>query len=189
MTKQTSWMKNVALLTSVCASGFAAGCGSEPMTDDHEIDSPTGEVQQLLVPGTWVSPPGNGVMLGFTGGLGPLTVCRAPFDGGQQPGKVWEGQCNFGWGGQEVRSSNYEVLLDTGLQWITGVSQPPQNAIDGGDAGITAHSVRLAVCQVFKSEDSTWHPGKFYAGKCNIAWGRHEVVVSPGPNVYILVKP
>jgi hypothetical protein len=191
MTKQTGWMKTVALLAGACASGFAAGCASEPPGNEQEVDPSIRETEQLLVPGTWVSGQGNGVVTGFPGKLGSLTVCRANYDGGQQPGKVWEGQCNFGFGGQEVRLTDYQVLLDTGWQWVIAGNTLPNNAVDGGDAGTTAHSVRLGVCQAFKSDDLSWHPGKFYANKCNIAWGHKEIAVTPdsGGNVRLLVKP
>jgi hypothetical protein len=40
-----------------------------------------------MVAGHWVQPPANGVN---SGGLGPLTLCRADYDDGQHPGKVWQ---------------------------------------------------------------------------------------------------
>lgn len=42
-----------------------------------------------------------------------LYICRAGYKGGVHPGKVVGGNCNFGWGGAEVRSPNYEVLVKT----------------------------------------------------------------------------
>jgi len=173
------------LLASICAGGFAAGCATEPQDDDPG----TGEAQQAVVQGRWTSPPGNGVVLGAPGDLGRLTICRADYDGGQQPGKGWEGACNFGFGGLEIRSYTYQVLLDDGYRWIATGSLP-DNAVDGGDAGFTAHDVRLGVCQAFQGNDNSWHPGKLYAGKCNIAWGGREIAVSPNPrgDVLVLVK-
>lgn len=41
-----------------------------------------------MVAGHWVQPPANGVVVGKSGGLGPLTLCRAEYDNGQHPGKV-----------------------------------------------------------------------------------------------------
>jgi hypothetical protein len=180
MMMQTGWMKNVVLLASMCVSGFAAGCVG---------DLSTGEEQQELVNGSWVVPPGHGIEAGSAGGLGPLAVCRSDFDGGQQPGKLWQSQCNFGWGGQEKRLSTYQVLTANSYRWIVAGTTLPTNAVVGGDAGITANHATLGICQVLISNDGTWHPGKFYAGNCNIAWGGQELVVAPtGQAVQILVQ-
>ncbi len=166
-----------------------------------------------FVAGRWVGMPANGIVTGGSGGLGPLPVCRADFNHGQHPGKLWQGQCNFEWGFEDKLQSNFQVLLDDGYHWVnpfvapgagifvSGSVQVPNNAVDGGDAGDAANHVRLVVCQAYVSQDRTWHPGKFYAGKCNIAWGgapsagggnvsRDRKVRTPDVygNVLILVK-
>lgn len=160
--------------------------------------------------GTWVRLPADGLVTGRSGGLGPLAVCRSPFDNGEHPGKLWEGQCNFGWGGREHRSSNFVVLRSNGYTWKNPGNfvnssfggQPvtqfvvalPNNAVDGGDGGDHAGHSRLGICQAVhatgRTDDKTWHPGKFYHNKCNIAWGNEEVAVEPDAfgNVLVLVK-
>lgn len=166
-----------------------------------------------LVAGRWVNYPANGVATGKSGGLGPLAICRANDDGGQHAGKLWEGQCHYEWGYQNRVSWEFQVLLDDGFSWVNPFVMPPAgtlsnetakvpaNAIDGGDAGQRAHHVRLAVCQAYIPQDKTWHPGKFYAGHCNIAWGaageaardkkrkqRMKRAPNPEGDVLILVK-
>lgn len=171
---------------------------------------------QAFVGGSWVRLPANGVVTGKSGGLGPLAVCRASFDGGQHPGKLWQGDCNFEWGFQDHFESNFEVLLDNGYSWINPgrfvinnfgqqvwtVDGLPSNAVDGGDAGNAASHTRLGICQAYVAADNTWHPGKFYANSCNIAWGgsrtggqggerqRRQRKVGPDAlgNVLVLVK-
>jgi len=138
-----------------------------------------------LVGGSWVQLPANGIVTGKGAGLGPLVVCRASFDGGQHPGKLWQGDCNFEWGFQDHFESSFEVLLDNGYSWIKpgrfivnnygqqvwSFDGLPPNAVDGGDAGNTAGHTRLGICQAYVAADNTWHPGKLYANFCNIAWG------------------
>jgi len=41
----------------------------------------------------------------------PLFICRAAHEGGLHPGKVVGRNCNFGWGGREILSERYEVLV------------------------------------------------------------------------------
>src|SRR5262245_12155662 len=167
-------------------------------------------VGPTLVPGRWVEMQANGVVTGSSGGLGPLVLCRAEFDGGHHRGKVWQGQCHFEWGWEDKVSSKYQVLLDDSYKWVNpfvlppagtlsqNTAQVPHNAVDGGDAGNAANHSRLAICQAFIPQDRTWHPGKFYANRCNIAWGgpggnvsKARKVRKPDQegNVLILVKP
>jgi len=40
----------------------------------------------------------------------PLYVCRANYNGGVHPGKVVAGNCNIGWGGNEIVLHSFEVL-------------------------------------------------------------------------------
>jgi hypothetical protein len=152
----------------------------------------------MTIAGHWVKPPGNGVVLASPGGEhGSLPVCRASYDNGMHPGKLWDGTCNIGWGGRTIYATDYEVLLDDGYEWVeVGNGGMPANAVDGGDAGDRAGHVRLGVCEVFNGGDSSWHPGKFYAGKGNYAWGGSktdnlgkEIAQAPNGNVRILVKP
>jgi hypothetical protein len=150
---------------------------------------------QALRPGKWVKAPGNGVVVGTAGGRGSLIVCRVNYDNGQHVGKVWDGTCNFGWGGRTLYSATYDVLVDNHYRWETASTNGmPPNAVDGGDAGDAAGHTRLGICEVFNGGDNSWHPGKFYANKCNYAWGGSktnnqgvEIAQDPNGNVNILV--
>ncbi|GIL02001.1 MAG: hypothetical protein BroJett030_19000 [Alphaproteobacteria bacterium] len=168
---------------------------------------------QALTAGRWAKLPAEGVVAGRNGGLGPLAVCRAGFDAGQHPGKLWQGQCHFEWGWDDHITPSFEVLLDDGYRWenpgrvVQTVLGPvwkvelPSNAVDGGDAGTQAAHTRLGICLAFMPADNTWHPGKFFAEHCNIAWGgvgvdsmpdhpRNKRKVAPlaTGNVLVLVK-
>ena len=63
----------------------------------------------------------------------------------------------------------------------------PQNAIDGGSPGNSSGGApNMAVCKANKG--GQWHPGKFYAGKCNIEWdGKGLALDSIGYDVYVAV--
>lgn len=54
--------------------------------------------------------PGNAVIGGQEPGR-QLPVCRTAFTNGIHPGKVVEGRCNIGYGGQEVALPSYEILV------------------------------------------------------------------------------
>ena len=41
-----------------------------------------------------------------------LYICRASYNGGLHPGKVVSKTCRIGWGGKEVSSPKYEVLIN-----------------------------------------------------------------------------
>lgn len=152
-----------------------------------------------LVAGRWVKPQGNGVVVA-SGGKNTLTVCRVGLNGTKQPGNLWQGHCYYGFDGTEGNSTDYEVLLDDRYTWENPGRQKtgtfgttyhfeiPSNAIDGGEAG---NGQRFGVCEAYTNEDSTWRPGKFYAGKCYIAWvGKERGVEADitGNRVLVLVK-
>lgn len=156
-------------------------------------------MSEALVGGHWVKPQGNGIVIA-SGGKNILTVCRVEVNGNKQPGNLWQGHCYYGLNGSEYNSTNYEVLLDNSYSWVnpgrlvTGpygsnyVIELPSNAIDGGEAG---NGSRFAICEAYTPEDSTWRPGKFYDGKCYIAWiGKERMVETDITNqkVRVLVK-
>jgi hypothetical protein len=157
-------------------------------------------MSEALQPGQWVKPQGNGVVVA-DGGRNTLTVCRVGFNATKQPGNLWQSHCYYGLNGSEYNSTDYEVLLDNSYTWVnparqvstgtygsTYVSEIPSNAIDGGEAG---NSSRFGVCEAYTPEDDTWRPGKFYAGKCYIAWvGKERVMETDitGQYVRVLVK-
>lgn len=105
-----------------------------------------------------------------------LYVCRAPYGSGVHPGKLVNSTCNFGYGGQEVRSPSYEILVIP--QWIRNTGSVPEGALHaGGEPGRA-----LYVCS--GRYQGGFHPGKIVAGSCNIGWGGQEVVLH---DYYILV--
>ncbi len=64
----------------------------------------------------WIAAQGGQVPPGaFFGAYEPgrpiLPICQAPYQGGVHPGKVVAGNCNFGYGGREVLSPQYAVLV------------------------------------------------------------------------------
>ena len=65
----------------------------------------------------WRSPkrdriPPNAVVGGFENGR-PLYICHARYDfHGVHPGKIVAGACNIGYGGQEIRIPDYQVLVN-----------------------------------------------------------------------------
>lgn len=154
---------------------------------------------EALEGGRWVTPQGNGVVVA-SGGRNTLTVCRVARSGTMQPGNLWGENCYYGLNGKEYSSTDYQVLLDSRYTWVnpgrmvsgpywnTYVSEIPSNAIDGGEAG---NGQRFGVCEANTPEDQTWRPGKFYAGKCYIAWQGNEREVETditGDRVRVLVK-
>ena len=44
-------------------------------------------------------------------GTVPLYICRAHYINGVHPGKVLNGRCNIGWGGDEIVLRHFEVLV------------------------------------------------------------------------------
>ena len=102
----------------------------------------------------------------------PLPICRAAHRRGMHPGKVVAGRCNFGWGGREIVSSDYEVLVDHQQgRWVEAPegNLPPDAFVGGHEAGRF-----LAVCRA--NHQGGVHPGKVVGGNCNIGWGGDEVV-------------
>lgn len=56
-----------------------------------------------------------------------LYVCRGEFKGGIHPGKIVDGRCNIGWGGQERELKTFEVLAGKAdIEWkdVEGNSGP-----------------------------------------------------------------
>jgi hypothetical protein len=133
--------------------------------------------------GRWVKGPGpaGGIVMGGSfPGKPDLPICRAKQDGGWHPGKVWQGSCWFEWGWADVATPNYEVLLkEPEFRWVnafcgtygSGKGKLRPNAVFGGDGGNAANHEGLGVCSAYVPEDGIEHPGKFYKGYCNIAWG------------------
>jgi Protein of unknown function (DUF3421)/Ricin-type beta-trefoil lectin domain-like len=131
---------------------------------------------------TWIpyqgSIPANAVVGGKENGQ-QLVVCRTQYNGANHPGKVVAGMCNIGWGGQEIVSDNYEILINesgANLQWQSASGGVPFNAVSAGQEGNTM----LFVGQAFMADGSI-HPGKIFKVEdgtfiCNYGYGGQEIV-------------
>ena len=105
-----------------------------------------------------------------------LAVCRCEYKGAMHPGKVVDGKCNIGWGGKEIRSESFEVLVNKGvveIDWLKTNGKLPDHAIEAGDEKGRALYVGRA-----HHENGT-HPGKVFAAGgtniCNIGYGGKEI--------------
>ena len=83
----------------------------------------------------WIAAQGGQVPPGaFFGAYEPgrpiLPICQAPYKGGVHVGKVVAGNCNFGYGGLEVLSPQYAVLVVGPVLPPTPVSQPQVGKVD-----------------------------------------------------------
>lgn len=110
-----------------------------------------------------------------------LYVCHANYRGGVHPGKLFNGKCNIGWGGEEISLANYEVLVSReALGWRHGsFGSIPRGAIQGG----YQHDGPLFICQAnFKGGT---HSGKVVGQNCNFGWGGREISV---PLYKVLVR-
>lgn len=121
------------------------------------------------VPSQKGSPLPRGAVYGGDNGDGTsLYVCRANYNGGTHPGKLYAGNCNIGWGGKEIVIGRYEVLVGSTF-WD---APTPGGGIVGGDNG--DRRTPLVICRV--AHRGGQHPGKLLAGKCNFGWGGQEIV-------------
>lgn len=158
----------------VVGSGCNIGWGGkEVVLQDFEIATQVRHAAWMRAEGGQV--PAGAFPYGEERGR-PLYVCRAPYAGGMHPGKLVGTSCNFGYGGLEVQSPNYEVLVIP--QWIRNPGALPPGALHaGGEPGRA-----LFVCSA--RHNGGFHPGKLVDGKCNIGWGGQEVVLG---DYFILV--
>ncbi len=82
-----------------CNFGFG---GKEVVADAYEV---------LVGRAAWGDPArSGGIVGGYNDDGAQLLICRAYHKGGQHPGKLYRGNCNFGYGGKEIVSSSYELL-------------------------------------------------------------------------------
>ncbi|HTM64668.1 MAG TPA: DUF3421 domain-containing protein [Gammaproteobacteria bacterium] len=107
-------------------------------------------------------------------------VCRANYRGGVHPGKLYNGNCNISWGGQEYIMTNYEVLVsDKPMSWVgSSYGRIPQHAIAAG----SENGAALYACQA-QYQNGT-HTGKVIGQNCNFGWGGKEISV-PYYNVLV----
>lgn len=107
-------------------------------------------------------------------------ICHAPYQGGVHPGKIVKGRCNFSWGGREIATNQYQVLVSHNpLSFrAAGLGYVPPNAIPGG----YENGKPLYICQA--EYNGGMHPGKIIGENCNIAWGGREILL---PHYNVLV--
>jgi hypothetical protein len=142
-------------------------------------------IQQPVVP-MWVPLPSSGqvprdAVVGGQVSSQNLYVCRAEYEGALHPGKLWRGNCNIGFGGQEVVLNNYEVLIQaSNSTWQSPINRRvPNGTVVGGQAS----GQNLYVCRA--EYEGALHPGKLWRGNCNIGFGGQEVVLD---NYEVLVQ-
>lgn len=130
--------------------------------------------------------PANAVSGGFENGS-DLIVCRAFYDGANHPGKVVGTSCNIGWGGNEIVSPKFEVLINDGqipLQWVTYAGTIPKNAVLAGtDVGKSYYVGQ------FTRTDGSIHAGKVFGppGKhiFNYGYGGKEITELKGFRILV----
>lgn len=117
-----------------------------------------------------------------------LAVCRASHDGNYHAGKVVAGNCNYGWGGQEIVASTFEVLVNNGgfqLTWEPFSGTIPRNAVQAG----AENGQPNWVGQADRAEDESGHPGKIIgmpgSYQFNYGYGGAEVVVQSNFRILI----
>jgi hypothetical protein len=142
-------------------------------------------------PVTWVSVNGGSIPSGaMTGGWengAALVICRASHSGVWHAGKVISGSCNFGLGGRNIVTSTFDVMMPGSCQETTHRTAASNQAyswqagaVDPSDPNAvrTDPSLGFVVCRA--PHGTGVHPGKQFAGACNIAYGAQEVVVTDG---------
>lgn len=110
-----------------------------------------------------------------------LYVCRAQYNGGLHPGKLFAGNCNIGWGGDEIVATQYQVLVSySRLHWVSAShGYIPVNAIRGG----YEQGNPLFICQAEYRRGM--HTGKVVGQMCHIGWGGKEIAI---PYYNVLVR-
>jgi len=124
-----------------------------------------------------VSPnaPGNGAIAGGPGDApqhgAPLYVCRASVQGGTQPGKWVNGDCDVPFGGKEIVTKVYEVAYGPG-EWRPYAG----NSADLVQTGNEADGTPLYSCRVVQYKGHGNQPGKISQGACHIPYDGKEKV-------------
>lgn len=113
----------------------------------------------------------------------PLYVCAADFNGTNQPGKIREGfdGCNFGYGGSEMTSATYSLMVGRANWAHASDGNVPSNAIQ---AGSERDGQALFVCRV--NYEGSVQIGKVRPGfsGCNFGYGGREFTANPYEVMY-----
>ncbi len=135
--------------------------------------------------------PSNAIQGGWEANGTQLPVCRAYRGNERHPGKVVSGRCNYGYGGREISSSSYDVLVgpDHESSWEDiGKSTPTgwYPLAGGHEPGRILYICRAKHRQGFFTDKGV-HPGKMVGNHCNYGYGGSEHRVSRAAILY--VKP
>jgi hypothetical protein len=140
-------------------------------------------ISAALSPGiaaqTWVESssgaplPTNAVAGGEENGH-PLYVCRGSYNGGIHPGKIVAGNCNIGFGGQEIVLQQYRVLVTENHphafpEW----GRPKDDLADAFVGGQESSGAPLSLCRA--AYNGGIHPGKVVGDNCNIPYAHREM--------------
>lgn len=142
-------------------------------------------VQWVAYQGTM---PDNAVVGGFENGK-DLMVCRSSYNGAYHAGKVVGGSCNFGWGGKEIISQTFEVLINeegVALNWVAYNGSIPKNAVVAGTEGTRNYYVG----QCTRGTDGSVHAGKVFGAPGNFIfnYGYGGKEITEPKNFRILVQ-
>lgn len=77
--------------------------------NDQEEANTVGGVSWVSASNGYV--PSGAIPGGYESNGSTLYICRTFYNNGLHPGKVVGSNCNIGWGGQEVVSPQYQVLV------------------------------------------------------------------------------
>jgi len=124
---------------------------------------------RTMVPGSPIPP--NAIVGGNENGQ-ELYICHARYNGGMHPGKVVGENCDFGWGGNEIVTSQFEILSSNAeYDWVPAENgYIPRGAVIGG---FENNGNPVFICQA--RFHGGMHPGKIVGQSCNISWGGKEV--------------
>lgn len=172
-------------VATAAASALTVGVMAGTMATATFVSS--AEAQQGV---GWVSGRGatmpNGAVAGGKEPGRTLFICRAGHARGMHPGKVVAGKCNIGYGGREIVSTKFQVMVNRGarIAWVApqGGRVPPNAFVAGKEPGRT-----LFVCRAPHRDGI--HPGKVVAGKCNFGYGGREIVSTKYQVMVVAKRP
>lgn len=148
-------------------------------------------MQKRAKPLQWVpyagEMPDGAVVGGSENGAG-LVVCRSFYNGANHAGKVVGGGCNFGWGGKEIVSKTYDVLVNedgVSVQWVVYSGTIPQRAVVAGAEGNKNYYVGQCT-----RPDGSVHAGKVFGvpGNYIFNYGYGGKEITEPKNFRILVQ-
>eukprot|EP00727_Mastigamoeba_balamuthi_P012542 m51a1_g7910 putative cysteine proteinase (474) ;mRNA; r:174534-177477 len=110
---------------------------------------------------------------------GPMYVARAQIQGSLVPGKAFSGGFFGAYGGNEVSSGTFEVLVGPAPRWVTVY---PGYVLNGGSAGTDVGGQPLWVARVMYNGVMTiGKAGNHLGGGADISWGGKEYMVAGQP--------